>query len=119
MLTEVGVVEKVFGERASVLIQRSGACAHCDSTGSCNVADEKTMHTVLSNELRAKVGDQVQLTFSSHSFLKLSFLVYFLPVVALVAGASLGEAWGPFSQVTSTAGSITGGSRVSSVPMSS
>jgi len=109
MLTEEGIIENVYGERATVLIRRSAACAHCDSQGACEVADDKTMHIVLLNELHARIGDRVQISLPSNSLLKLSFVVYFLPVVALVIGASLGDVWGPFFQMKSVTGSIFGG----------
>jgi len=109
MLTEEGIIEKVFGDRATVLLRRSAACAHCDSQGSCEVTDEKSMHVVLANELHAAVGDRVEISLPSHSLLKLSLVVYFFPVVALVIGAAIGNAWGPFFGIKGATGSIIGG----------
>lgn len=109
MITEEGIIENVSGGRATVLIRRSSACAHCDSKGACEVADEKNMHVVLTNELHGSVGDRVLISLPANSLLKLSLVVYFLPVVALVAGAALGNAWGPFFGFKSTTGSMVGG----------
>jgi positive regulator of sigma E activity len=41
--------------------------------------------------------------------LKLSFLVYFLPIVALITGAILGSKMGPVFNMDSTPASIIGG----------
>ncbi len=109
MLTEEGIIEKVYGNRATVLLRRSSACAHCESQGACEVADEKNMHVVLANELHAAVGDRVEISLPSHSLLKLSLVVYFVPVVALVIGAALGDAWSPLFDVKAATGAIIGG----------
>ena len=109
MLSEEGVIEKVFNGRATVLLRRNAACAHCESQGACEVADEKNMHVVLTNDLHARVGDHVEISLPAHSLLKLSLAVYFVPVVALVVGAALGDAWGPLFEVKAATGSIIGG----------
>jgi sigma-E factor negative regulatory protein RseC len=109
MLTEEGVIEKVFADRATVLLRRSAACAHCDSQGACEVADEKNMHVVLANDLHGGVGDRVEISLPAHSLLKLSLVVYFVPVVALIIGAALGDSWGPLFEVKAATGSIIGG----------
>jgi sigma-E factor negative regulatory protein RseC len=109
MITEEGIIENVYKDRAVVLLKRSAACAHCESHGTCEVADEKNMHVVLANDLHARAGDHVEIGLPSHSLLKLSLVVYFLPVVALVVGACLGNAWGPSFQSTPTSGAIVGG----------
>lgn len=109
MLTEEGIIENVLGDRATVLLRRSAACAHCESQGACEVADENSMHVVLKNELHAHVGDQVEISLPSHSLLKLSFVVYFVPVVALVAGAALGDSWSPMLGMKAATGAIVGG----------
>jgi sigma-E factor negative regulatory protein RseC len=109
MITEEGIIENVFRDKATVLFRRSAACAHCESQGACEVADEKNMHIVISNDLHATVGDRVEISLPSHSLVKLSLVVYFLPVVALILGATMGDAWGSFFQVEPITGSIIGG----------
>lgn len=109
MLTEEGIIEKVFGDRATVLLRRSAACAFCESQGACEVTDEKNMHVVLANELHVGIGDRVEISLPSHSLLKLSLAVYFVPVVALIVGAAVGDAWGPLFGAKAVTGSIIGG----------
>lgn len=43
------------------------------------------------NAVQARPGDQVLLTLENQSLIKLSFLVYMFPILALIAGAALGQ----------------------------
>ena len=63
----------------------------------------------VANDLQAKIGDRVQISMPEGSLLKLSFLVYFLPVVALIAGAILGDRVAPFLNMEPTPASVIGG----------
>lgn len=93
MLKEPGVVEKASPHQAVVLVEQSSACEQCRSRGACEVLSGKTMRVELSNELGAKEGDRVEITIPAASVLKVSFLVYLVPVAALVAGAYVGNIW--------------------------
>ena len=53
------------------------------------------MEVAARNEVEAKVGDEVRVTVASKTFLKASFLVYMVPVAALILGALLGTKVGP------------------------
>lgn len=108
MLTEKGFVEEVLHGKAVVRIQRSSACAHCESAGSCQVVSDKEMMVMVDNGLQARVGDLVEIGVPSGSVLKISFLVYFVPVIALIAGAYAGGAWAEFFHVQSTLAAIGG-----------
>ena len=109
MVTEEGVIEKIFHQKALVRIQKSSACAHCDSRGACQVISDKEMLVEIANELQAKVGDHVELSVLETSLLKLSLLVFFLPIVALVVGAYAGGALADFFDIESTISSVIGG----------
>ena len=47
------------------------------------------------NEARARPGDHVLLALEDQSLVKLSFLVYMFPILALIAGAALGQKVAP------------------------
>jgi len=97
MLEEVGVVLKVEGELAIVKTQRSSMCEGCHSGGFCKaLGGDPDMEVAARNEVGAKVGDGVRVTVASKTFLKASFLVYMVPVTALILGALLGATLGPF-----------------------
>lgn len=94
MRTEQGTIEQTESNRAQVRIERSASCSQCESRGACQTVGSKSMVIDVSNSLHAKVGDRVEIGVPTHSFLKLTLLVYLLPVIALIIGAFLGEAWG-------------------------
>lgn len=96
MLEEVGVVLRVEGELAIVKTQRSSMCGGCHSGGFCKAfGGDSDMEVAARNEVGAKVGDEVRVTVASKTFLKASFLVYMVPVTALILGALLGTTLGP------------------------
>jgi sigma-E factor negative regulatory protein RseC len=109
MITEQGVVEKVWGRKAVIRIQKSSACAHCDSRGACQVMADKAVLIEVANDLDAKEGDRVELSVPASSLTKLSLLVYFLPIVALLGGAYAGQAGGHLVHLSPTVGAIVGG----------
>ena len=109
MVTEQGVIERVSGQKAMVRIERTSACATCESRGACEVGSDKNMVVEVANYLGAGKGDYVEISVSSGSFLKLSILVYFLPVVALVAGAFAGGEFAAPLHLQPTPASIVGG----------
>jgi sigma-E factor negative regulatory protein RseC len=109
MVTEEGVIEKISREKALVRIQKSSACKHCESRGACHALSDKEMLIEIANDLRAKVGDHVELSVPESSLVKLSLLVFFLPIVALVAGAYVGGSLADFFGIASTLSSILGG----------
>ncbi len=92
MISELGVVCRILNRNALVRIQKSSACAHCESRDSCEFSDKEILVEVL-NDLEAKVGDQVEVSLLRSSLLKLSLLVYLFPVAAFVGGAYAGSLW--------------------------
>jgi sigma-E factor negative regulatory protein RseC len=109
MVIEEGVIEKTSHGKAVIRIRKSAACATCGSRDTCEVVSDKEMLIEVANDLQAKLGDHVEISMPSSSLLKLSLLVYFLPVVALVVGACLGAAWAQSFHVQTTLASIFGG----------
>jgi sigma-E factor negative regulatory protein RseC len=109
MRTEEGIIEKTGRNRARVRIERSSSCSQCESRGACQVVGGKSMVIDVPNPLQAKVGDRVEIAVPTGSFLKLTFLVYLLPVVALLLGAILGRAWGPAVGLQSPLSDVIGG----------
>ena len=109
MIKEEGVIEKTFEEKAQVRVKKSSACASCGSKDSCHVMGDKDMLIEVANRLHAREGDYVELSVPAKSLMKLSLLVYLLPVVALIIGAYFGGLWADFFHISSTLASILGG----------
>jgi len=92
LISEQGIVKKTIGTKAWVVTTRSEMCEACASQGACKVlGGGKEMEVEAINTAQAKPGDQVLLTLENQSLIKLSFLVYMFPILALIAGAALGQ----------------------------
>lgn len=109
MIAEQGIVEEVVGAKARVRVEKSPACATCQSRESCQEVSAKDMVVEMVNELEASEGDRVEISISSGLFLILSLLIYLLPVTALIAGALAGGALARAFQANPTKGAIVGG----------
>ncbi|PLX84782.1 MAG: hypothetical protein C0618_11130 [Desulfuromonas sp.] len=93
MLEEYGTVVELKGKQvAVVLCQRHSACEHCASSGACQIgSDGKTMLVDAFNVVGAETGDRVKIATSTQHFLKSSFLLYIVPIIALLIGAIGGQ----------------------------
>jgi sigma-E factor negative regulatory protein RseC len=110
MITEQGIVEEVSGRKATVRVEKSSACATCQSRESCQEGSGREMIIEVANEIGAATGDRVEISIPSGSFLILSLLVYLLPVAARIAGAVAGGAVARALHFNLTLASIAGGS---------
>jgi sigma-E factor negative regulatory protein RseC len=93
MVEEFGNIVELKGkEIAVVLCEKSSFCKNCASMESCQVGDDNRSKLVEAlNMLGADVGDRVKLVVSTKTFLQSSFLLYIVPLIALVFGGSLGQ----------------------------
>jgi sigma-E factor negative regulatory protein RseC len=91
MPTEKGIIEKTDNEKAFVRVQKNSACAHCESRGMCQIDNEKEMVVEVENNLGGGPGDQVEIMVPTGSFIKISLMVYMLPVLAFMFGAFMGD----------------------------
>jgi sigma-E factor negative regulatory protein RseC len=95
-LVEEGTITKVVGSKALVLVGKSSMCDGCHSRSVCkNLGGGKTMEAEANNSAGGKVGDRVLLKLDTSLFLRITFLVYIIPVLALIAGAIIGVKFGP------------------------
>jgi len=109
MINERGVVEKIVRQKAVVKLQRSSGCDTCEARGSCHAEGDKEMLVEVENELHAKEGDTVEVSMPTRSVAKMALVVYLGPVVALLAGAFVGDALGKSFQIASPLASVAGG----------
>ena len=92
MATEEGVVIRTHGRTAWVKTVRSEACEACASRGSCTaMGGGNEMEVEVTNPVGAGIGDRVLLHFDTSSLLKATFMLYVLPILAMLVGAVFGS----------------------------
>lgn len=93
MIEEQGTVIEIKSKTTAVVMcKKSSFCENCATKGSCILGDdEHTRQIEVNNDLGAEVGDLVRIATSTRSFLQSSFLLYIVPLIALVIGAIIGK----------------------------
>ena len=90
-LREVGQVTELVGSLAKVIVKRRSSCESC---GACGMGGRAEMNFILKNDIGAQVGDRVLIEMRSQALYKAAFLVYTIPLVALIIGFTLGQSMG-------------------------
>jgi sigma-E factor negative regulatory protein RseC len=93
-MLRTGQVIAVHGDRAEVATNRQGICADCADKTSCSagaannpgVAEVVSVH----NPLHARPGDTVEFDLPGHSELRVSLLVWVVPLIGIIVGALSG-----------------------------
>lgn len=92
MLTENALVVKTKGTRAMVKAYRGEACSSCSAAGACKaLGGGKEMQIEVLNYIKAKVGDQVELSLPESAFVQVSAMAWLVPLAGFVGGAILGS----------------------------
>jgi len=93
MIEETGTIVELKGKHVAVVMcQKSSACQHCATAGACSLGDDNRSRLVdAHNPLGAGIGDKVRIVTSTRSFLQSSFVLYIIPIIALVIGAVAGK----------------------------
>ncbi len=107
-IVEKGVIEKVIGNVAMIRVMKTGGCAGCTEKDACHMrfGGQKPMIVDVDNDLGARAGDWVELSMPALNVVKLSFIVYFLPVLALVVAAAVGAELAHFLNLTRDVASL-------------
>jgi hypothetical protein len=94
-MQEEGLVIKTMGGLAQVETTQQEACKSCGAQGMCHAmgGDKRRVITAI-NQVGAREGDRVVMAMPRKGVLGASFLVYMVPVAALL-GRRLGEKMGP------------------------
>lgn len=97
MVQETGTVEQLRDSVALVATGKSLFRACCSALGlSRPAADGRSVLVETRNLLGAAVGDRVRLAVRTGRFMLGLFLLYAVPLLALIGGAVLGEILGAF-----------------------
>ena len=93
MIEEIGTVVELRGKNiAVVMCKKSSLCENCATHSNCMIGDDdRTRLIETQNSLAASIGDQVLIATTTKSFLQSSFLLYIVPLIALVIGAVAGK----------------------------
>ena len=93
MIEEVGTVVELKGKLiAVVMCTKSSLCENCATNGNCALGDDDNTRLIeVQNPLAAEVGEGVRIATTTKSFLQSSFLLYIVPLIALVIGAIVGN----------------------------
>jgi sigma-E factor negative regulatory protein RseC len=87
-MAESGQVVEIKEQLVVVRLERKEACASCKA---CVAGIEaKDMFIEAENLCDAKIGDWVNISLEQSSFLKAVFIVYTIPLIALLVGLGIG-----------------------------
>lgn len=115
-LLAYGQVEEVSGAFAYIRTQRESGCGGCQSEQTCGTSTLARLFSMgtqpllrLPNDIKARPGDQVELSLEGHGLVSQAFMAYGLPLVGLFIGALLGLwLWPAGGDVATIIGSLLG-----------
>jgi sigma-E factor negative regulatory protein RseC len=90
-IIERGLVRQVTGGKAVVEIQRGSACSQCHAECACSGEEPHTMRVEARDPIGVRIDQCVQLSIENASVLRASFVVYMVPLFALISGVLVGE----------------------------
>jgi sigma-E factor negative regulatory protein RseC len=93
VLKRTGVVRAVQGRMAVVMTRTEPECESCKAKEACFSFGGGGANAEIRarNTADAEVGDIVTISMAGSSLIKVSFLVYMLPILALIAGIVTGH----------------------------
>ncbi len=95
MLREEGVVVALDGEYALVSNQRKGGCGGCQSEATCGIFSggpgKNTVTMRVRNPIQAEIGERVVLEMAAGYLHRASFVVYGVPIIAMMLAGVLGR----------------------------
>jgi sigma-E factor negative regulatory protein RseC len=91
-LIKTGVVKTVEGGMALVITTHEPECESCKAKDACSSLGSTgaNLEVRARNTAKAAVGDVVKISLSGSSFLKATFLVYMVPMLAVIGGMLCG-----------------------------
>ncbi|HSH70743.1 MAG TPA: SoxR reducing system RseC family protein [Deferrisomatales bacterium] len=96
MIEEQATVVEVRPGRARVQTLRSGSCESCKARGGCSgLGGGREAQVWVSDPLGVAAGERVVIAVPGGTVVRASLFLYLLPVLALLAGAVLGNRLAP------------------------
>lgn len=88
-MNRTGIIVKEMGPYSKVKLMRHTACGNC---GACHLGDDqKDVHLIALNDVQGEEGDLVEVTMGTDSVLRAAFIMYIMPLAALLIGVFLGQ----------------------------
>lgn len=89
-LTEEGIVKESKDGIATVVISNSDNCEECTAKLYCKPGNTKQRSLTVNDPLGVNVGDSVKVSIKGSQILRVSFLIYGMPLILILAGLFLG-----------------------------
>ena len=89
-LTEEGIVKELKDGIATVVISNSDNCDECTAKLYCKPGNTKQRSLTVNDPLGVNVGDSVKVSIKGSQILRVSFLIYGMPLILILAGLFLG-----------------------------
>jgi len=89
-MEQTGQIVEVIGDKAKVLVRRHDVCSKCGGCG-ISLSGKGENYLEALNTVNAAVGQTVRVATDTGQVLKASFVVYVVPILALLAGLGLGQ----------------------------
>jgi positive regulator of sigma E activity len=80
---DLGIVTKIEGKLATVVLSKSGACDHCAISGICMGKNSSVTHQI-ETEFALHIGDTVRIFIEPKYKLLSSFLVFIFPIIIMI-----------------------------------
>jgi len=113
MMEEQAIVVGVNGNQISVTTDRSSSCGHCSAKSGCGSAllgeffNRNSQELVVESELPLETGDKVVLGLNDDALLRGSFVVYAIPLLAMLLFAVIANQF-LFSELVIIASGMVG-----------
>lgn len=110
-----GLVTAVDGDTATVEVGvAENGCGRCHEVGGCGGQNlsrafcHKKRHIVVANTLGVAVGNRVEIGLDDGVIGALATRVYVVPLLGILAGAMVGQAWANDGSLGGVAGALAG-----------
>jgi sigma-E factor negative regulatory protein RseC len=107
-----GVIIETDSGRAIIKTSRRGICAECSDKASCSfesaLGKDAPEEVRAQNPINARAGDHVEFDLPGRTELKLSLMIWGLPIAGLIAGAVTGARLHPILSLSSDAAALLG-----------
>ena len=92
MITEEGIIKSLKADKASVIIKKSRMCESCGHSSSCGATGKTEEFEIeAANPGNADIGDRVVIKIESSPMIKITAVIYLLPVAGLITGIAAGQ----------------------------